>query len=1069
MSLGLEVYDSKKLGGPNSEIVIWVDKFNLLPAAKKLFDFEKDDNVIFRNNIQCSPIETLRLLYTVQYTAYNSHLGSAKTELNSFCFMDTDGSYQQNIEQYIEYVKSKTWQIIGWRFFFVVRKPEFKIETALMTYWDMQLKKKRDKAEPEDESLLTVCRTRMEWIVNAISPYTNERFGDPEIYNLATCTPLDDENNPVNARYNLTLEWTNELILLAHANTVHPDYVNINLYTRAAVVPAAIPEGEEEEDDAVPLLHAAAANPEGEEENANPANPGPVLGALLTHIHFPRGAYPLEHQCRDPKHVFFMDLVTPPPPAAFNLNEKEFRRKQRVGAQQTSNDSDINSVFEGAQKWCTEQMKKCTTPEQKNAVRHSHEAMEMIRSVLYHATNNPGGLATVIWKDKQVRENENWTAALPPYGTTDPTISDYGNMLAAELFILEVSTGTAVVHPEIMLVQHATLSLFNVLDVDLRQHFLFPGPPAGSKSFILDTHLRLSIPDTQDWISSESKKANTADECCNAVQMVYDELGESFTEDGDGSGGSIIKEIMTRGMSTNRMLVIDPLKKNKRTLVKTVSQHRRQILAATNLNKMRLMEAIRSRFYIHSCPLMKREGVDPVMEKYRMQNDARYKGKFEELAYRCQTSQMLANVLWVMMNVGLIPLVDMRLVTKLSSVTFKYLADHGAEVEFRDRQRIMLQTISETIFYAINQVFFSGKYLATGTKFDISQLLLCIPHLSARPEHFYAALGLMNNTVSDPGLSLILTAIRELLDNIPEVDKRYATTRDNSNVKNYNYYCISVSTIVQTGDTNMDIATLLLAQISSTANVTLDKYNVKDILTWLCSRKHSAVEYDTTGAPDPEKKKKESQPVACIRRTGSNCGLEISRDYLDTMTTKKTCLISEAIKFTMGCVPTCPRVVTGLTLKFEKDCIPFLFTVVELDDSEKKEVKPLMVESDSYVRFGEALIFNTPDVTPTSKFEFIHGDVGTKFLEEWYETTGTRPTLLAEPPVVRKGKANSYPKTFKEAYLKEIKILTEEAEKAVPEVSKASHKRQHVATATEEEEEEGTLAQTRKRSKPTIN
>jgi hypothetical protein len=527
-------------------------------------------------------------------------------------------------------------------------------------------------------------------------------------------------------------------------------------------------------------------------------------------------------------------------------------------------------------------------------------------------------------------------------------------------------------------------------------------------------HEQLSVPKSLHRISVQTKKANTTDSCFNGQQMMIDELGDMFSGLGDGTGISDVKEVLTRGVLETETCTVDHENKS-RTMILTRSERKSQHIACTNLAMGKLAPAMASRWYKHSVPVQSRLGVCPVNESFKMKNEQERKVLFEAFQLKMRVLQALANFLWTMIRMELIPPINMSLVTKVASVTFNHLnVDLGCEVDVRDRERVLMMTSYVTMYYAINKVFFSGTVLEEGTPFDYTQLLLCVPYLISVPEHFYFALSSMHNVVADPCLGIVLIAIKQIIEEEAVVENRYAAPHMKDGPVNYNYYSIPVTMLVNNQDVADAVSIKITSHVSRETNHALSKNSVLDILNWMVNQKKECFMYDDAGMVTHVRKTIAS---AQIRRTGVRYGMEISRTFLDEMLNNKVCLVTEAIKHTVLRGGR-SRIVMGMSMRngvpsHPDISFPGLFKVIDVVETRANVV----LEKARFKRHAMNTIFNLEgEEGDGSRFELCLFDQEEEYKMRWYAEIGwTRQEEL----VPNVGVVGNYPQGFIDAWIRE--------------------------------------------------
>jgi hypothetical protein len=553
MSFGKLTTSSKKITGINSTFHLFISRNNLRPSATTFEGYEVSP-LIYKNNglVHCSPVELMRLFYTIQFIVYNSNLATidpAKYEgdLSNYCYLDTNSRMQPRIEQYVQVMKRADGSVFGLLYSYAIRDPSFNFNLALDNYWILEAKRaRRDKAVKRANMLpppdVRVCRFKSEYVRDTLSPYLDERFSDEDISCANLSGNFIDASDPTQPHNCLTLAHALELI-----RRYHPDapavYTNPGLYrVRVQDENEANPEADE---DAMDVLDHADFQP----ANAEALNEPEILPAgTERHITFPLGAHYVSHSSRNPVIASKMEIINP---IIIHTGDPAAQRTARLLAaeKQALPDPDYSVLREAQFISARDYFAKASagkTPSEYYKFLHEPKSIELLISLLYIKNNNPHGEAYMKWSTAQREKNPNWSLVHPPMGNVDNSLSFFANCLARDLYMQE-HVGTVTIHREIALLTLLATIASDVQDFKLRFHVLFTGPPAGGKSHGLTELMEMSIPGTVYETSSQSRKALTTSRCMNGLVNTFDELPENFTSDGDGSGNPLEKTALSKG------------------------------------------------------------------------------------------------------------------------------------------------------------------------------------------------------------------------------------------------------------------------------------------------------------------------------------------------------------------------------------------------------------------------------------------------------------------------------------------------------------------------------------------
>ena len=847
----------------------------------------------------------------------------------------------------------------------------------------------------------------------------------------------------------------------------------------------SVSDSEDENSEGVESLCGDAQSDEDDEMETHEIG----MDSNLMKVRFPRKAHPIPHILRNPNVLFALDLSKEPvDDDAITERDRSRARRQFKEAAQRAPELD-DAMVKTAMAWCLEkhQAIACTTSKKldelkekydmlrkkvqdgddddmdveegyiedidadtkaekfrkldekhdkeeakvmkdelilKNALLKSKEFLDLYRSVLHNDHKNTGGKSKNIWFEQQRRDVTDFSVVPETQGCMDKTLSEFGNTAAREIYIMEMVCGISVLHPELFLIMLMTLIAPDIEFPMLRFHLLLTGPPAAGKTFLQGMLARLSAPNTIRQVSTQSRMANTTGEVVNGMMICMDELPPMFTDKGDGSGISDLKETLGNGIVFSERAGKDE-ETGKISMVKYVSEKKSPHLANTNIPVSLLMEAIRDRFGIINTPIQNRPEVDQVMENYKMKNDPERIKQLDGLQFRWGSMQALSNRIFTLIRIRAIPDIDMKMVFKISSLTFRFLKkDMGTDVSLRNRERVMMLTRAVTIYDALSKVFFSGTVFAPKHKFEDVDILECLPYLTSTREHFYFALSLLHNFIVDPSLNIILTAIKNIVD-AEKVEKIKFSTMigtDNKTATDYNYYSIPVSSQADISDCLNAVGRRLTQCVQGTTPHELSADSVCDLLRWLVGQKMTYNQYD---AENKKTGLRRSMDICRIKRGAAGFGLEISREYVDTMVNQKIDVVQMAIKHTFDPHMDIKRIVTGQTYRYGVDdptsphankSFPFLFKCIDVDDKEK--VKSLRLDQDNHTRFAHNLIlYNQKSQARTERTELVTENLEEMQCAEWYAKVGA-PRIFNE--VENQTSVGSYPTDFMGGYVDEF-------------------------------------------------
>lgn len=1006
MSLDPSIQVSKVINGPNSYITIAIPRCCVHPAGKTFKEYEQNEEIAERAGLGFAPAQLFRLIYTIQKLVFQPHMGVAGEEKSSVNtatpFFRNKTNFEERLEQFLEFIKDESRTVlVGWRLWILIRDPHFNFELGLLNTWEKENKLKRNQKEPP--SLFRPLSNKLEWIHDGISVYGDASFWDTNALGKAISLALDHANNPINTRHTLNFKRSSELFEQLGAD---PVYLSTESYFRP--VEDAIVLNEESDE---------SSNEDSDEVEENPFQ-----------IHFPTGCYPIKHLMRNPEIFFRLNIMDE------DNGQISSKEQKKLYDNLVHGKLDEDTVMKRA---------RSTFNGKRGDIQFLRSQMELFRSVCFHDHINAGGMIMNKWFETQRRLNPEYSITPQNIAWMDPTLSEFGNFVTRDMYLLEMVCGIQVLHREIFLCLLTSLLIGDVEKEMLRFHILFHGPPEGGKSFILEMFRKLTIPGLTHENLVQSKKANTTDTNYSGMIMTQDELNELFTGKGDGAGLADTKSMLTTGRVRSEHCWVDEAGAKK--TIEIISERASPLIALTNLPTKSLSESIASRFCKILVSVQNRAEIDILAENFRIFEDPDRMAKVELTAKKWRDFAVLAFWIETMKRSGMIFEVDMSLANKIASETFKTLQyEFACNVDKRDRERIMLATKAATMYFALSKVFLSGTVIPLGTPFRDEHIIHVLPYLCSQREHFWFAISLLHDLIADPLLHIVLGAIKKIIEEESSGDEQFAWSKETKGTRDYNYWSISVSTMVQNTDITLALARKIIGSISRNLKYLPSEGSVVQIITWLTFQKKELNEFNLAG-PIPGSMR-EFQ-VGKIQIGGTKYGLEISRGYVLEMIGKKTNLIQEAIKSTFDPYMKETRIVTGETMRFDDvRSLPYLFKTIEV----VKPKKHLIVERPGCKRFMEDFLYYGHSKTDEieQRFESVNENIDERFQRVWEAKIG----IARQPDLeITKMYSGSYPHDWIRAHAKEFPEKTTSVAEEEEDETPVYHKRVH-----QEEEEDYT-------------
>lgn len=1015
------IQNSDPIVGPNSVIVIPILKKYLHAAACSLSQFEADDVIDYRD-LNCSPREILQVVYTIMMIVANPSLGIgtmdvANEDKKSFCFIKPDGTFDNIVKVYLEFMRSEEGVHVGWRIFIHSCAPTFNLERGLMTFFAKKQKeretdlKKRVAFFEQKETVVEPILSKNQWVTEGVGPYMDEVFNEPRDQRgySAHTLPLSDFNNPASTRHVFSFRKSCDIFRGIAADHYLQE---ATYYGEVLGQQNNDPGDESSEDDA---SEGGMFDDEAEEVPV-------VLPSSC--IRFSHGAYFIEHSFRNPDVFFHMDISREPDLDNDNLPRAKRLRLNRNRVRDAKKLTlSEDHVYDEARLWL-ENASKNQTPEQIAALKKSKTAADLFTSVCFNSSRNVGGTIVYKWFHDQKRLNDNFSVCTELYGKIDPRFSHFGNEVTRELYLYELQLGTSVLHAEIFLHMTVLLAAFDINEPGMRFNIAMLGDPAAGKSWVHDIFEKMSIPGVVYRMTTSSEKADTSAEKLNGCIIAMDEIGKEIMSKGDdGSGNSALKELLTKCRVKHRMLWMSS--DGMRNVVETETERFSPLIGNTNSDHM--PDAFKSRIYVRYIPMQTRSEIDQQSEIYRMKVDKTRKFNIDRMSHKYRCIQAIIFMYYVKKDIHQMPAVDMSIVHKISAKTMSYLTSElSCTVSPRDQMRIMMYTKTLCLYSAITKVFFSGTVIPPNTPWSDSHLYLLNPYLIADREHYYFAFSMMSDMIVSPSLNIILKAFQSLVVEEPDDEKKYGQRmrrNKNSSGIDHNYFAISLSSMTESSRVIPTISKQLIETIKGTTPHELAPKSVMKILDWLMVQKKMTVLYDKDGNLTQTTRLLD---VARVQKTPSKFTFEINRQYINEFVNQRRDIIKEAILHTVDKFYPHDTIVTGETYRYGYELdngmeisLPFLFKTIDVREHKASINTPLTLERDTFTRFGEDLLLNkVTDTEPVSRMYKVKGCIEEFYHQRLCSTVfATREEITPNPPLRVIG---DYPQVLVNGYLSEF-------------------------------------------------
>jgi hypothetical protein len=1013
----------------NGVIVIPIIKSLLYPVGTCLNNFETDINIIRAKGLTCHPQELMRVVYTLLHVVAKPCLGmpgfraDRPQENTSHCFGLSDGKFADILSVYLEFMPGLDNTLAGWRLWIVMASPTFNMEKGLANFFILEQMRLKEESKtkvlakkPRSVVDLAPFNKKENWINDGVSPFLHEQFNtSSDDYdfningNLAHASELFAPGNPAATRIVFNFAHSVDVF----EGVVLQDCLLESSYMVEAVADTAPAESSDDDDDTVgeaadveQLLH----------KRARIIN----VQKATTRVNFPRGAYLIPHLNRTPNEVFLANIAKEPTPEDLISNEATTRDRRQRSLQVNQAILDQDAVVTAAIGWWQTTTKN-KTPEEVNTIRNSKEAEDMFHSACCNYTTNPGAVVCCDWLLEKIRQDPGWCPCSSIDKGMDERLTDFGNQVTSEMYKMELVCGINVMHAELFIALLMTLLTSDVDHTDMVFHMVLLGGAGTGKSFIQSLLQKwLCIEKLMQFVSSQSKKANTTGDIKNGFLQVSDELNDLFTDKGDGSGNAQLKELLTKGSIRDIICWIeDGIKKEVVTEVKK----KVSVLANSNLIKSQFPEPIADRMYTRQAPLQERHGISPVTENWKLRHDPERIKKITQYGDRWKFRQSVASMIFVKSAIRQMNSVDLNLVVATASGLFTNLEDDfGVKIRFRDKERIVLLAKMLVVYDAINMVWFSGKVLPPKTPFKLKDITLLIPYLCGRREHLYFAMSLMDDVIVDPSLTVILKAYQTIVSNEKIAEAKFGIPLTNSNKPNYNYYAIPIQGFSASDSQAViyTIARTLIDTIKSTSTHDYPESYVANVVRQMMAQKKNVHPYTGVNTKNTDVIMK--LDVFAIKRKPTGFSFEVLRHFLEDIVNNKKDIIAEAIISTIDQQFPHDLLVLGRTYRYgysvgagrEPICLPFVFQTLDVS---KRQPRNIMLEKRSYTRFGESFFFDEGSVVGEQRMFEVNSCLEQDYLKAWCKLNGIPVPHHAKIKRVFMGQ---YPQTLVEGYIEEF-------------------------------------------------
>jgi hypothetical protein len=566
----------------------------------------------------------------------------------------------------------------------------------------------------------------------------------------------------------------------------------------------------------------------------------------------------------------------------------------------------------------------------------------------------------------------------------DPEMSHFGNLMANELYVLELVAGIGMVHAEVLLLLLVTLLAGEAYSKGHRFHVLNAGPPASGKTYIQKVTEMFSVPELFHAVSIQTLKSNSTSKTRNGKIILSDELDDIFVARGAAKeGNAAYKTMLTEGVVHVDQCAIDD-ETHERIMITTEAETKSSMAANTNELFETLPESVSNRFYCHLCPNQKRPDISYVMENFKMKNDERRMKNLDLVGKRWRIMQCLAAYVFKMVEIGLMPDVDMFVANMTYASMTRFLEQkHGIDVSERDKHRTMQICKAIVVYDAILTLFFTDLVFPQNTPFEMGHLMKIIPFLVSKREHVFFAFSFLSDMVVDPFLMIILKCIHSYCAAKSEDDGKYDSMRTGRDVvRDFNYYYFDAAP-TSSKSSILDSCASKVCLLLKDSDLGFSKSNIVVILRKLMDQKIRAkTAYNSEGTIEWREGFFQVIRVAA----GDKHGMMVSRIYLETMIENQVDVIRETILSACDPHMDLRKIVMGETLRFgcpgSEHKFPFLFKVFNVSD-ELRKLAPLVVEKEDFKRHREMDVLGNGGQLSSTRYEYLNENLEGRHISKW--------------------------------------------------------------------------------------
>jgi hypothetical protein len=637
---------------------------------------------------------------------------------------------------------------------------------------------------------------------------------------------------------------------------------------------------------------------------------------------------------------------------------------------------------------------------------------------------DPGPAKCVKWLQEKMRgalvdKKPGWCPMSLKHIKLDAGMSLFASAIARMGVLVETLGGFLVYHQEMVGMFLWSLGAFDSRKDTLFTHVFMTGPPGSGKSEVLKRLRKMLVSDTVRKSSYETAKAYTVDQNFNGLIFGYDELPRSYLDFGDGGQGDpMIKEMLSSSEVTTTSMTHNG-DEGTRTSFSVTCKLRCPIFGCSNQVAERGPEAVMDRFWVISVHAYERgdkdaqlADMDKDVDDYNLKN-----GMYDDF----HLIQSIVACMEQAIRASFLPDVDLVGANLRWNLIRGELSRKGVPLNARKNRHVMNQVRSCALFEAAYRLYFTTEIFPADHVFSYEDVLKAAPFLYATEEHLVYVLTMGESTITETSVDQIVKAIVGCSKENGKTTfaSHHGEVAVSKGAVDHNTLFMSTPGAEQTTKSVIEKAAIKISHyIKKTENSTLLHEQVQSILTQLLGVSAEVGHYDGEAEEKLVESTLKSVSVLQVSTYSANqVGLELNRAYAMGATNRKDSVLQLAINATRT-KHTCERVlITGRTIRTQKEMVPYLFKTMKVVPNMQKETYVMNVDfrSPGYERsvLGEDFKAEKQSMV----YKKLDKDIDTHCYGEFLRRNHLRPASV-HFPVCNTWQVATYPEADKNEYLR---------------------------------------------------